>query len=304
MSALTRFGMFPPVIKALMIINVSVFLFHIFFLNVYTIGSVPLAAYFVDWFYLHPIESDSFYIWQLVSYQFIHDTSSIFHIFFNLFALWMFGVELEHLWGGKKFLTYYILAGVGAGLVQLFISPLFSTPGLTIGASGSVYGILVAFGMTHPNRPILMFPFFIPIPAKFFVILYAGLALILGMSSNDNVAHFAHLGGAATGFLLFKYGDKWGVYRFFDKLFSKKQSTVEPDYHANVYKMETQQRFAKKKEQTFQTREKAKPNFSVDDEEVTQGQINSILDKISSTGYQNLTEKEKKILFELSKKLK
>jgi len=190
--------------------------------------------------------------------------------------------------------------------VQLFISPLFSTPGLTIGASGSVYGILVAFGMTHPNRPILMFPFFIPIPAKFFVILYAGLALILGMSSNDNVAHFAHLGGAATGFLLFKFGDKWGVYRFFDKLFSRRQSTIEPDYHQNVYKMESEKRFYKNTKESvrYSSQSENKQNFVVDNEEINQGQINAILDKISSTGYQNLTDREKKILFELSQKLK
>lgn len=301
MAALTRFGMFPPVIKALVIINVSVFIFHIFFLNIYTIGSVPLAKYFIDYFYLHPAGSDSFYFWQLITYQFIHDTSSIFHIFFNLFALWMFGVELEHQWGGTKFLIFYLLAGIGAGLTQLYISPLFSTPGLTIGASGSVYGVLIAFGLSYPNRPIFMFPFFIPIPAKFFVLLYAGLALLLGITSDGNIAHFAHLGGALTGYILFKYGDKWGIYSFFMKLFNKRQVYVDEDYHQRIYNMKRQEARTK---QTNTSDRRSQSGFFVDNEEVTQEKINQILDKISQSGYEHLTEKEKKILFELSQKLK
>jgi membrane associated rhomboid family serine protease len=308
MSALTRFSLFPPVIKALMIINVSVFLFQFLFIENYFVGSTPLSSYFIDFFYLHPVNDGSFYIWQLITYQFIH--GGLMHIFFNLFALWMFGVELENLWGGSKFLTFYLLSGIGAGLTQLYIAPLFSIPALTIGASGAVFGILVAFGMTNPNRPIFMFPFFIPIPAKFFVIIYAGLELLMGFSSTGNIAHFAHLGGAATGFILFKFGDKWGIYRFFGKLFKKRQSYVEPDYHSKVYKMDYQQRFRESERTEPHRREQSAPDthttnrFVVDEEEITQGQINAILDKISATGYQNLTEKEKKILFELSQRLK
>ena len=304
MSALTRFGMFPPVIKTLVIINVTVFLFQVFFINTFSVGSVPLAKYFIDYFYLHPLESDGFYIWQLITYQFIHDSTSIFHIFFNLFALWMFGVELEHLWGGQKFLTFYLLAGIGAGLTQLFISPLFSTPGLTIGASGAVYGVLLAFGLTFPDRPIFMFPFFIPIPAKFFVLLYAGIALLLGITSDGNIAHFAHLGGALTGFILFKFGDKLGLYEFFGKLFSKRQSYMQPDYHQKVYQMkETPGRQYTTTTSAPKTSSRETSLF-VDNELITQEQINIILDKISATGYKNLSEKEKKILFELSQKLK
>ncbi|MFN3306546.1 MAG: rhomboid family intramembrane serine protease, partial [Candidatus Kapaibacteriota bacterium] len=140
-------------------------------------------------------------------------------MFFNLFALWMFGVELETIWGSRKFLTFYILSGVGAGLFQLFIAPLFSEPLPTIGASGAVFGVLAAFGFTFPNRPVFMFPIFIPIPAKFFVIFYAGLAFLLGVTgSAGNVAHIAHLGGAFTGFILFKFGDQLGIYRLINRL--------------------------------------------------------------------------------------
>jgi membrane associated rhomboid family serine protease len=305
MSALTRFGMFPPVIKALVIINVSVYIFQIFFINSFSIGNVPLTKYFIDFFYLHPVESESFYFWQLISYQFLHDPSGIMHIFFNLLALWMFGVELEHIWGGQKFITFYLLAGIGAGLTQLFISPLFSSPGLTIGASGSVYGILLAYGMTFPDRPIFMFPFFIPIPAKFFVLIYAGISLIMGITSDGNIAHFAHLGGAATGFLLFKFGDKLGIYNLVAKMFAKKQSYVGQNEYGNVYKMkETGQRHNNPINYSEQKSSEIGKKFVVDDEVVSQEQINIILDKISETGYQNLSDKEKRILFELSQKLK
>lgn len=290
-----------------MIINVTVFVLQFLFIGTYFVGATPLSSYFVQYFYLHPVDDGSFYIWQLVTYQFIH--GGLWHIFFNLFALWMFGVELENLWGSNKFLVFYLLSGIGAGLTQLYIAPLFSIPAITIGASGAVFGVLVAFGMTNPNRPIFMFPFFIPIPAKFFVIIYAGLELLMGFTSTGNIAHFAHLGGAATGFLLFKFGDKWGVYNFFTKLFKKRRSYVEPDYHSKVYKMDYKQRYQGRKNtqdngnETFDN--SATTNkFLVDNEEVTQIQINEILDKISATGYQDLSEKEKKILFELSQRLK
>ena len=306
MSALTRFSLFPPVIKTLIVINVSVFLFQFLFINNYFIGATPLANYFVGYFYLHPVGDGSFYIWQLITYQFIH--GGLWHIFFNLFALWMFGVELENLWGGKKFLTFYLLSGIGAGLTQLYIAPLFAPPAITIGASGAVFGVLLAFGMTFPNRPIFMFPFFIPIPAKFFVMLYAGLELLLGFTSTGNIAHFAHLGGALMGVILIKYGDKWGIFRFFDKLFSKRKSYEGPDdYHSRVYKMEYRDR-TKNYVDDFQPKStQSQTNdsrFFVDNEEITQARINEILDKISESGYQNLTDKEKRILFELSQKLK
>lgn len=296
--------MFPPVIKALLIINVVVYLIETLFLDVYHIGDYSLHGLFIKYFYLWPLgDNSNFYIWQLLTYQFIH--GGFMHLFFNLFALWMFGVELESLWGSRKFLFYYLLSGIGAGLTQLFIAPLFSIPAPTIGASGAIYGVLLAFGLTFPDRPIFMFPFFIPIPAKFFVLIFAGIELLTGFtSSGSGVAHFAHLGGALTGFLLFKFGDRIGVYRFFDNLLKPKQTTYKPNesYQAeNVYRANWTSPYKHQEENKQETKANG---FFVDGEEVNQRKVDEILDKISSTGYQNLTEKEKKILFELSKKLK
>ncbi|MCI0472349.1 MAG: rhomboid family intramembrane serine protease, partial [Ignavibacteria bacterium] len=149
---------------------------------------------------------------------------------------------------------------------------------------------------------IFMFPFFIPIPAKFFVLIYAGIALLMGFSSSgDSVAHFAHLGGAATGFLLIKFGDAAGIFRLSEKLFAKKSkqdvygnySPEEPKvYKPNWFKKEPE----KKSEQPSK--------FNINGEEITQAKIDEILDKISASGYQNLTDREKHILFELSQKIK
>jgi membrane associated rhomboid family serine protease len=291
--------MFPPVIKALVIINVAIFLLEIFILRFYTIDSISIDRIFNYYLALSPIETGRFYIWQLISYQFIHDTGGIVHIFFNLFALWMFGVELEHLWGSKKFTLFYILSGIGAGLTQMIFSSITGSSASTIGASGAVYGILLGFGMTFPDRPIFMFPFFIPIPAKFFVLIYIGLALLMGMTSDGNVAHFAHLGGAATGFLLFKFGDKVGLFAFFNNLFKRKQVLVNPMDRPNVHGIWE----AKSAPKTYNPQPE-NYKFNVEGENISQDVIDSILDKISASGYQNLTDKEKKILFEISKKLK
>ena len=305
MRGLGKFSLFPPVIKSLLVINVVVFLLQHLFFGIYKIGDFSLLGFFERYFYLIPINFNgaNFYIWQLITYQFIH--GDIWHIFFNLFALWMFGVELEGQWGSRKFLLFYLLSGIGAGIVQLYISPFFGPTAPTIGASGSIFGVLVAFGFTFPDRPIFMFPFFIPIPAKFFVIIYAGLAFLLGLTgSAGGIAHFAHLGGAFTGFLLLKFGDNIGVYKILNFLESKKSSSDsshgEPHSQAKVYKP-SWQNYSK----PSPTREESRnPGFFVNGEEITQQKIDAILDKISESGYQNLTEKEKRILFELSQKIK
>ncbi|MCX7880431.1 MAG: rhomboid family intramembrane serine protease [Ignavibacteria bacterium] len=299
-------ALFPPVIKALLIINVAIFLFEFLFLNIYHIEGVPLSRYFAKYFYLNPIQGDNFFIWQLITYQFIH--GGIFHLFFNLFALWMFGIELESIWGSRKFLTFYLLSGIGAGLFQLFIAPIFSEPLPTIGASGSVFGVLVAFGFTFPDRPVFMFPIFIPIPAKFFVILYAGLAFILGITgSAGNVAHIAHLGGAITGFFLLKFGDQIGLYSAVDRITGGSRRHFEIHRRPTFFirKTTTPRREFYEEDDIFEVYD-AKPKrtfFSFEGEEITQDVIDRILDKISERGYQSLTEKEKRILLELSKRL-
>jgi len=160
-----------------------------------------LDQYFALW----PIGSPwaDFYPWQLVTYGFMHSDRDIMHIVFNLFMLWMFGRELEVLMGPRRFLTYYMTCVVGAGIVQLTVAGLQGGGYPTVGASGGVFGLLLAFGMTFPNRMImLMFPP-IPMKAKYMVILFGVLELYLGLSgTSQGVANFAHLGGMLFGFLL------------------------------------------------------------------------------------------------------
>ena len=161
-----------------------------------------------------------FYFWQLFTYMFLH--ADFTHIFFNMFALWMFGRGLEYDLGSRKFLIYYFVCGVGAGLIQLGVNwiefaiaaskPVVSPIALarlahasTIGASGAVYGLLLAFGMLHPdNRIMLMFPPVV-LKAKWFVIIYGVIELFAGITGSANIAHFAHLGGMLFGWLLLRY---------------------------------------------------------------------------------------------------
>ena len=180
---------------------------------------------------LHFFMAADFQVWQLLTYMFLH--SGFTHILFNMFALWMFGVVIENVWGPKKFLFYYISCGVGAGIMQeiaQFFSFYFTisaqdpTIGFgelfaighqlstqlngwtTIGASGAVYAILLAFGMIFPNERIFIFPLPIPIKAKWFVMFYVAIDLFSAMSSSgDNVAHMAHLGGMLFGYLMIRY---------------------------------------------------------------------------------------------------
>ncbi|MBI2729879.1 MAG: rhomboid family intramembrane serine protease [Sphingobacteriales bacterium] len=254
-----RFEILPMIIKNLLIINALVYFAIITFEGSH-------GGWITDTFALHSFQSSLFKPHQIITYQFMH--GSFGHLFFNMFALWMFGSTLENYWGPKKFLTFYLLCGIGAALAHMgvlyyegaslmnelaafktnptlnnFISvynqhnlqnydPIpsflrewqnnpgnssysqqaieffkqytdlnFSTP--TVGASGSVFGILAAFGYTFPNS-LIYFYFFIPMKAKWFVLIYAAIELFSGIqnSAGDNVAHFAHLGGAVVGLLL------------------------------------------------------------------------------------------------------
>jgi len=162
---------------------------------------------------LFPMASPNFYPWQFVSYMFMH--ADFWHIAFNLFALWMFGQAIENYWGTKRFVIYYFLTGIGAGLLHVIINnePVMTGMGPqfipTIGASGAVYGILLAFGMMFPNRRImLLFPP-IPIKAKYFVAIFGAIEFFSGITGlQQGVAHFAHLGGMLVGFILIKM---WGL---------------------------------------------------------------------------------------------
>ena len=149
----------------------------------------------------------SFKPWQLVSYAFLH--GNLTHLFFNMFALWMFGMDIERVWGTQRFTLYFAVCVIGAGLIQLAVSTSGAAQGdvyPTIGASGGVFGILLAFGMMFPDRRILMLFFPVPIKAKYFVLFYGLLEFLFGVSgAQPGVAHFAHLGGMLFGFVLIQY---------------------------------------------------------------------------------------------------
>ncbi|HRG25003.1 MAG TPA: rhomboid family intramembrane serine protease [Chitinophagaceae bacterium] len=218
---------FPPVVKNLMIINVLVFLTQ----NIVGQREEGLVE---NWFALHDLHSEFFKPHQLITHMFMH--GSFAHLFFNMFGLWMFGVAIEHRYGAKRFLQFYIISGLGAALLHLGvlyveIEPmmkiyralpedqqieLMNTPAFfyklnaaTLGASGAVFGCLAAFGYLYPNS-IIMINFLLPMKAKWLVLIYAGMELLLAFrnSAGDTVAHFAHLGGALTGFLLVYFWNK------------------------------------------------------------------------------------------------
>jgi membrane associated rhomboid family serine protease len=144
--------------------------------------------------------------WQLVTYAFLHDPRNYAHILFNMFALYMFGPEIERLLGPRRFFTYYIVCVIGAAVTQLLALRMEGNPGIqTVGASGGIFGLLLAFGLAFPKRIIQLY-FFIPMPAWLFVTLYGLLELYLGVSGRSSgVAHFAHLGGMIGGFVLILY---------------------------------------------------------------------------------------------------
>jgi len=268
----------PIVTRNLLIINLIVWgacnLFHF-----------PLA----DILGLHDLSGGDFYLYQLITYQFTH--VAFFHLFFNMFALYMFGRVLESYWGPSRFFTYYMITGIGAGLIQLAVCYFQNIPFIAIGASGAVFGILLAFGMIFPNTPLMIIPFPFPIKAKYLVIGYGVLELSMGFAnrSGDNVAHFAHLGGMLFGIILilywrkkngnFRTGNPWkqswtkkitGFFKRKPKMTVYKRQETDWDYNAR----------------------KAEENKEID----------RILEKIKYSGYNSLSEDEKKKLFDVSKK--
>jgi membrane associated rhomboid family serine protease len=188
----------PPVTTALIVANVAVYLLQ---------TAVPqIVVPFALW----PLATSSmnmgasFAPWQLVTYAFLH--GSVLHIAFNMFALYMFGSAIEQVFGTRRYLLFYFVSVISAAITQLVVAMLAHAIYPTIGASGGVFGLLLAYGMYFPrNRVMLLFPP-IPMPARVFVVLYAALELILGVSgSQEGVAHFAHLGGMIGGYLLLRY---------------------------------------------------------------------------------------------------
>jgi membrane associated rhomboid family serine protease len=188
----TQFSIFPPAVKHLIIINLLVF---------FALTNPMLRRFLLEFGALWPIASGMFAPWQLITYMFLH--AGLGHVFFNLFALWIFGQAIENYWGTKRFAIYYFLTGIGAALIHMWIS---GGGAPTVGASGAVFGILLAFGMMFPDRYIMLLIPPIPIKAKYFVAIFGVIELSSGLMRPDSgIAHFAHLGGMVVGFVLIKY---------------------------------------------------------------------------------------------------
>jgi membrane associated rhomboid family serine protease len=225
MTDQTKFGFLgsiPAVTKNLIIINFLCWL-----------ASLVLPRFGIDLiqlFGLHFLTASDFHFYQLFTYMFLHATPSLEHVFFNMFAVFMFGRVLENVWGKQRFLFFYLVTGIGAAVMQEIVwfymlyadahnagfpvQELLRHPGInnliTIGASGAVFGILLAFGMLFPNTPLFIMFIPIPIKAKYFVAIYGVIELFLGVANfnGDNVAHFAHLGGMLFGFFIIRYWKK------------------------------------------------------------------------------------------------
>jgi membrane associated rhomboid family serine protease len=180
----------PPVTQALMLVCTAVFCLNLL---------LPLDA----WLALWPIGSGRFGPWQILSYAFLH--ADVLHLFFNMLGLWMFGSELERLWGQRRFIHMLLAGAIAAALVQLLFNAVVGSRLPTVGASGALFGLLLCYGMLFPNRTIM--PLFPPIPmkARTFVIVFGALELFLGVSGSSGVAHFAHLGGMLGAWLLLLY---------------------------------------------------------------------------------------------------
>lgn len=198
-----------PAVKNLLLANVAVFLGQILLpklVHPAIFGLVPQAVV------------NNFAIWQLVTYMFLH--GDFWHIFINMFILWMFGSRLEATWGTREFVKYYFLTGIAAGIANLLWN--FGSPIPTIGASGAIYGLLAAFALFYPDEPIYLY-FLFPIKAKYFALIL-GVIEFLSAYNYDGIAHIAHLGGMVAGFFYIRHRYRhWGVGRDFFRDFFKKK---------------------------------------------------------------------------------
>jgi membrane associated rhomboid family serine protease len=235
----------------LIIVNVVVFVLQLLFLNRFIVylGLVPALAV------------GKFWLWQLVTYMFLH--GGFFHLFFNMFVLWMFGSAIEDYWGSSEFLKYYFITGIGAGITNCVFTLHSSIP--TIGASGAIFGLLLAYGMAYPDRQIYLY-FLIPIKAKYLVLILGAIELLaIANPGGDGIARFAHLGG-----LLFGY------------VYLKKERFVYEIRRLSA-RSNRQRKF---KRLRFHEEEEAKERERVD----------AILDKINREGIDSLTHEERDFL--------
>ena len=251
-------GGLTQIVKYLLIINIAVFVLQ----------KISPQDILVQWFGLSPqLAIFKFHIWQFFTYMFLH--GGVMHIFFNMLFLWMFGCEVERTLGSKEFLKLYFICGVGAGILHL----IFSFNSTVMGASGAIYGVMVAFAVLFPERVITLLLFFVlpvQLKAKYLVMIFVGISL-LSLGSNDGVAHFAHLGGAAIGFLYLKLD-----WRF--------------DFLGN---------WIRQRRESSHAVTKLKRNQAMHE---IRERVDEILDKINEVGYDQLSEEEKRILQEASQK--
>lgn len=311
----------PTITKNLLIINVICYLAYV------VLGGRGIDLN--DIFGLHYFQATDFRLYQALTYMFMH--ASFEHIFFNMFALWMFGGVIERTFGEKRFLIYYLVCGLGAALcqevsqfVQVYLlvadqggtladvmrldtaDRMVLNTWTTVGASGCIYGVLLAFGMTYPEERMFIFPLPVPIKAKWFVIGYAAIEVALAlMQSGDGVAHVAHLGGMLFGWLLLrswrktkpgfngwdgyevKYDSKTILGRIRSWLHLDRDNDKDEDL--NYGRQNTTSRHQQDWEYNARKNEEKKQ---------TEAEIDRILDKIRKSGYSSLTEEEKKKLFE------
>jgi membrane associated rhomboid family serine protease len=309
------FALFPPGIKFLLISNVAVFLIEMFFGAFHFAGGEDLKSLIERYFALWPFTAipglDAHFMpWQLLTYMFLH--GNFMHILFNMFALWMFGIEVENTWGTKKFLTYYTLCGLGAAAAHLILSTTLGiASGPLVGASGGIFGVLVAYGVMFPDNRIVFFPIFFPIKARFAVGIFIVIE-VLSVGGNDNVGHLAHLGGAITGILYMLITS--GGHMLRQRGVSSTGTRWQPTSNGG----------AQKPAASFWKKPPARPGYSVDADYtdvneratpnqaeqnvkrgrvISQEEIDRILDKIAASGYQALTDEERDILFEASKRM-
>jgi membrane associated rhomboid family serine protease len=183
----------PPITQALLLINVAVFILDQYLLD----GALG------RWFALWPLGSN-FMPWQVATYAFLH--GSFAHLFFNMLGLWMFGAELERIWGPRRFIQFYTASVLAAAGMQLLVNVILGSPYPTVGASGGLFGLLLAYGMMFPNRTVMLLIPPIPMKARTFVMVFGGLELLFGVTGTQSgVAHFAHLGGMLGGYLMIRY---------------------------------------------------------------------------------------------------
>lgn len=297
----------PSITKNLLIINVLAF----FATWVFEKQGLDLTATFG----LHFFMAKDFSFYQLVTYLFMH--GSFMHLFFNMFAVWMFGTVMERVWGPKRFLIYYLVCGIGAGIIQEGVQYInYANENLaaydfvmtssgritteaylnlwtTVGASGAVYAILLAFGMTFPNERMFIIPFPFPIKAKWLIGGYIVIEVWSALNTpGDGIAHMAHLGGMLFGFMLIRY---W-----------RKHPNIEQRFNGqNGFFQQMKKQYENKRRNTFHYQPSTEtPRWEEhkekEEDSARQAEIDAILDKIRKSGYDSLTKEEKKKLFEQS----